>query len=322
MPASSQPAPDQPRAARRHGRALATLLAGAVAVTAAVTLDDLRAADAHAASAEARTAALGHVGELTELRTSLDRHARDADRAAATLLRAHLASLIHGELDDEQLDAVRAELLEAADRLEDAAMQDPPRRPQTLPVSLADPLLDRVRSAQSQADEVAATARAAAADAEAFTGGLAQLFDTARDLADDSELTGSTAPDAVVSTWRAEQDRLDVHRASIDELDDEVPATLRPLVEVQRTLIERLDELATELIERLEDEDLDGYNQLLDEELDLEQLGLGGELRTARDEVGASLADGSSLAEVRSRALGLRAQLGELRDAASQLLTS
>lgn len=305
---------------RRTGRWLASGLGAAVLVTAGATAVDVRAADAEAADRSAHLAATELVGDLTASRLEADATTRAADDAARAILRRQLDAVATGSAGGEQVTEATARLREEADRLEAWATTGAPDRPRELAVADADPLLDRHALLQAQAEELVAALRSAADEAEATASSLDELFAATEPLLEVSP-PASDDPAEVAAAWRSERDRLAEVATALEDVEDPPSTDLSPLRDALSALVGELDATAEEAVALLEDGDLDGYAALLDD-LDGEGLlGTGADLTEARDQVASRIASGP-VADVRARALGLRVELGVLRDATSQLLAS
>lgn len=321
-PLASPPTPTDAapaRAPRRTGRLLAGTLAAAVAATAVVSFGDLRDADVAAAATAERTAAAELVGSVTSTRLAMDDHARTADDAAAASLRHHAAVVAGGSHDPDVVAAHVEDLRATADTLTGLAEATPPERPGPVPVADADPILERYVQAQDQAAELAVTLERAADEAAATDAALAELRAASSAYADDSSLTGSDDPEAVAAAWREERQTLTSYRERLDAVDTDA-LDLSPLLAAQYAFIGALEDVADRAIELLDDGDLDGYAALLDDELGGDDLlGAADALRDGRDAVTAELLRGPR-GDARARALGLRVELGVLRDALPDLL--
>lgn len=212
-----------------------------------------------------------------------------------------------------------AELRTTADALEGLVEPPLPSRPAAMAVEDADPLLDRLDGAREQATALAASARGAADDAETFSATVDELRAAATAYGEADQLPDSDAPDDVAAAWRDELERLQTYEAVIDDAGAETTSPhLEPVADAQRTFVAGMQRIAERAVDHLDEGDLDAYAELLDAELASDQLGLGDELDTARAEVAAAAVDGT-LERVRARSLGLRVELGVLRDTASQL---
>lgn len=319
-PHTPTPGPRDPSRARGAGRLLVGGIALAVGATAVVSLTDLRDADIAAAATTERAAAHELIGEVTDTRLALDDHARGASAASSVALRHHVDVLAGGDHDPDRIAATVEQLRDHAAELEQLATADVPERPRAVPVALADPILERLRLLQEQAAELAATAHHAADEAAELDAALAALQDATVTYAEGTALTSSDDPAAVASTWRDERSALTELRGAIDAIADDHDVALGPLLDAHHTFIDALDVTAERAVELLERGDLDGYAELLEDRLGGDDLaGTREALREGRDTVTARVLDGPG-ERVRAAALGLRVELGDLRDELPELL--
>lgn len=301
--------------AARPARATATLLSIALVAVGGAALLQVRA-DAAAQEAERRAAQHELDREVVALRTELATPAHVAERTTADLLVAVVESVTGSERDAASvrgtLDRLIADLREAADRIDEAAAQPMPDRPDAIDAETADTVIDRLHGVGAQAGEVAAQLRGAADEAEAFTTAAHELSAAAASYAaTTADLPDSDDPDVLATAWRSERERLADYRAAVDRAA-EAPG-LEELAGSHDALVSTLTELADDAVAALEAGDIDGYNARLAEVTGDDDVSSLGDRLVAATEDALDAATVRELEQARTAVLTLLIDLEDLR---------
>jgi hypothetical protein len=300
----------------RHTRATASLVSAAVLAAGGMAVAQVRA-DAAAAEEAQRQAAQHELDrDVFALRSGLVTPAHAAERTAAQLLVTVVETVTGSERDEESvretLDTLVGDLHAAADELDAAAAQPLPARPRAVPVPVADAIFGRLEVIEVRAAEVARQVREAAERAEAFASAAHELSSAAAAYAASTdELPDSDDPDELATAWRAEQERLDVYRRSVD-VAAATPG-LEDLASSHLELLDTLQSLADDAVVALEAGDIDGYNARLAKVLDAKDAGSLGDRLVAATEAALDAATVDELQQARTAALELLIDLEDLR---------
>lgn len=302
--------------ANRPGRATAALLGLVVAggVTAAVVDARSATAEAHRAELAAASTELGR--DVSQLRHRVAAPAHDAQQATAAL-QVLVAEAVTGSHRDAaavsaDIERLGDQLRRQADRLEDAAAQPLPPRPEALPVTSVDPLFARLAPLDEQVQDVAAHLRETATQVGELAAAAERLHAAAADYAAATDsLPDGDDPDVHATAWRNELARLEDYRAAVDTAAGF--EGLAQLAGAHAGLVEALEGLATDALAELEAGDIEGYNARV-------EAGVGDDaITTWQSELQAAVAPALDAPAVRhlerSRALtlGLVKELDNLR---------
>ena len=293
----------------------AIVVVAAIGTVAVLGLGQLRAAIVEAQAAERAEAWQQLTDEVAALSHELGEPLHEIDttvpRVLDALIAAFAGSTKGGAGSPVELDRHTQNLEAAADQLEAAAARPLPDRPRALPVGEVDPILEHVGRLQQQALTVADLARDAAATSRSSGAAAHRLAAGAADFAASSEeLPASTRPDALMTAWRQEQDRIQRYRVAVDRVAG--TEGVSPLAAVHRDLVDTLDDLSQRAVEQLERGDLAAYNQLLDEVLSAHDRDIVREELVEAARTSLRRAGASQLEDAQAHALGLLHELTRL----------